>query len=281
MKFVYWLVLALLSLVGCTSSLPVTHTQVSPATLCVEQHPATNNPAQCTEVNTRTAQIEALSGTQATYRTEAFSITLDGLVVLRYQAEQVTIRVEEGSAVLSMETRLQTLQKGDEVVIEQRTIQAEPTSALTTIPPTLRPDSECAAPPDWEGRYTVQRGDTLANIAQRHDMLVAALIAANCLANPNAIQPGDVLIVPQNLASDATPTSPYIVFIADSYVVNAGECTTLRWEVPGAESITLNGEAIPNLGSRPLCPDADTEYTLIVQLPGAVTVGRTISIGVR
>lgn len=276
-----WLIWLLL-LAGCTAaSLPATHTPPPPATLCVEQHPATNNPAQCTALNTQTAQIEALSGTQATYRTEDFSLTLDGLITLRYEAEQVSIFVEEGSAVLSTESRLRTLRSGEEVVLQQRMPQTQRTSAPTTVPPTRTPASECAAPPDWEGIYTVQRGDTLGSIAQRHDVLVAALIAANCLANPNAIQPGDVLIVPQSLAPDTTPTSPYIVFVADSYVVNAGECTTLRWEVPSAESVTLNGEDIALMGSRPLCPDADTDYTLIVQLPGEVTVGRTISISVR
>lgn len=43
--------------------------------------------------------------------------------------------------------------------------------------------------------YTVKRGDTLSAIAIRYGTTVAALVAANNLANPNAIQIGQVLII--------------------------------------------------------------------------------------
>jgi GH25 family lysozyme M1 (1,4-beta-N-acetylmuramidase) len=44
--------------------------------------------------------------------------------------------------------------------------------------------------------YTVQRGDTLSLIAVRFGTTVAALAAANNIANPNAIQVGQVLTIP-------------------------------------------------------------------------------------
>ena len=46
--------------------------------------------------------------------------------------------------------------------------------------------------------YTVKRGDTLSSIAVRFGTTVAALAAANNITNPNAIQVGQVLIVPSN-----------------------------------------------------------------------------------
>ncbi len=46
--------------------------------------------------------------------------------------------------------------------------------------------------------YTVKRGDTLSAIAVRYATTVAALAAANNLTNPNAIQVGQVLIIPSN-----------------------------------------------------------------------------------
>jgi LysM repeat protein len=44
--------------------------------------------------------------------------------------------------------------------------------------------------------YTVVRGDTLGQIAREHDVSLSELIAANDLANPNLIYPGQVLVIP-------------------------------------------------------------------------------------
>jgi spore coat assembly protein SafA len=52
-------------------------------------------------------------------------------------------------------------------------------------------------PPGFQGRYTVQQGDTMFLIAQRFGVSLNALIAANPhISNPNIIFPGDVLCVP-------------------------------------------------------------------------------------
>ncbi|MGI6557795.1 MAG: LysM peptidoglycan-binding domain-containing protein [Limnochordia bacterium] len=54
-----------------------------------------------------------------------------------------------------------------------------------------------SCPPGFQGRYTVQPGDTMFLIAQRFGVSLNALIAANPhISNPNLIFPGDVLCVP-------------------------------------------------------------------------------------
>jgi LysM repeat protein len=50
--------------------------------------------------------------------------------------------------------------------------------------------------------YVVQRGDTLYRIAQRYDVTVDAIVAANALANPDRLDVGQVLIIP---APEANP----------------------------------------------------------------------------
>lgn len=76
---------------------------------------------------------------------------------------------------------------------------ASPTAAATpastpiaTPPPTPVPTP---APPA-QTTYVVQRGDTLAAIAQRFGTTVGALQAANGIANPNEIVIGQVLVIP-------------------------------------------------------------------------------------
>lgn len=44
--------------------------------------------------------------------------------------------------------------------------------------------------------YQVQPGDNLTRIARQFGVSVEALIAANGLANPDRLRPGDVLIIP-------------------------------------------------------------------------------------
>ena len=44
--------------------------------------------------------------------------------------------------------------------------------------------------------YTIKRGDTLSVVAIRFGTTVALLAAANNITNPNAIQIGQVLVIP-------------------------------------------------------------------------------------
>jgi LysM repeat protein len=50
----------------------------------------------------------------------------------------------------------------------------------------------------------VKAGDTLYRIAVNHGVTVAAIMAANGIANPNLIRPGQVLVIP----TSAPPTTP-------------------------------------------------------------------------
>lgn len=47
-------------------------------------------------------------------------------------------------------------------------------------------------------KYTVKKGDTLTAIARNHNTTVAALVAANGIANPNLILVGQVLEIPDS-----------------------------------------------------------------------------------
>lgn len=95
--------------------------------------------------------------------------------------------------------------------------------------------------------YTVQPGDTLSGIANRFNVSVDELMQANNLTNPNAIYPGQVLVIPKRAAAatptPGTPAKPY---------VNPGRGPVLAkyrlltyYGNPWAETMGILGEADP------------------------------------
>lgn len=55
--------------------------------------------------------------------------------------------------------------------------------------------------------YTVEPGDTLAGIASKFNSTEEEIIKQNTITDPNAIQVGQLLIIPVNLVT-STPTRP-------------------------------------------------------------------------
>ncbi len=45
--------------------------------------------------------------------------------------------------------------------------------------------------------HTVQHGDTILNLARRYNVTVEAIVAANNISNPNHIEVGTTLLIPQ------------------------------------------------------------------------------------
>lgn len=68
--------------------------------------------------------------------------------------------------------------------------QAPPATPTTPQTPNL---PEATTPP---ASYTIQKGDTLASIAQRYGTTVSALASANAISNPNKINAGKTLKIP-------------------------------------------------------------------------------------
>lgn len=83
---------------------------------------------------------------------------------------------------------------GDEVPTPTATFppQIAPTLPLLEATATPTPTVEVQAAQE----YTVQPGDTLGAIAAQFGVSVEDIVAANEIANPDLIQPGDVLTIP-------------------------------------------------------------------------------------
>jgi len=69
--------------------------------------------------------------------------------------------------------------------------------------PSPSPSASAVPPREPFSTYTVKSGDTLSAIAQLHGVSVEALSEANSLADPNVLQIGQVLRVPQEAPEGA------------------------------------------------------------------------------
>src|SRR6185503_17698031 len=97
---------------------------------------------------------------------------------------------------------------------------ANPTDAAATLFPNISAITPTAPPPTaaevvlpTPTIYVVKLGDTLGTIAQRFEVTVEALMAANDITNPNVLSVGQSLIIPVagSLPPTAEPATPALL----------------------------------------------------------------------
>jgi hypothetical protein len=69
---------------------------------------------------------------------------------------------------------------------------------------------------------------------------------------------------PITINVQGAPPPASINFWADNTNLNAGECTTLRWDVQNVREVYLDNQGVAGQGSQQVCPGSTTTYTLRV-----------------
>jgi murein DD-endopeptidase MepM/ murein hydrolase activator NlpD len=111
-----------------------------------------------------------------------------------------------------------------------------------------------------QASYTVQPGDSLGQIAQRHGTSVAALMDQNGVTDPHRIVAGDTLVIPEGAPGGSGATHHVVrpgetpAVIARRYGISSAEL--LAWNgLPDESSLwsgsrlSVSGPASPNLAS--------------------------------
>jgi heat shock protein HslJ len=108
-----------------------------------------------------------------------------------------------------------------------------------------------------------------------------------------AVNVEDVPVIPAPPPPQPTPTptpdnTPSIQFWADTYTINAGDCTTIRWEVENVTAVWVYPAGQPyeqypttGSGSQQVCPTTTTTYELRVQLNDGSIQVRQVTISVQ
>ena len=104
---------------------------------------------------------------------------------------------------------------GDDAQVVE-TLPVMVAESTTTVP--LETTTTLSANPEY---YTIQQGDTLSAIASSFGVTVADIVAANGLANADAIQAGQKLAIPGN------GTAPTTTAVVTTTVATNGSSTTM------------------------------------------------------
>lgn len=123
--------------------------------------------------------------------------------------------------------------------------------------------------------YTVERGDTLSQIAADHGVSVAELAAANGISNPDLIFPGQVLVIPGEHSEESSPQEViHVVQRGETLARIAGEYGTTATAIARANDITnvnfiRSGQrlVIPAGGGNSADPNVRTDRFHVVK-PG-------------
>ena len=102
---------------------------------------------------------------------------------------------------------------------------------------------------NFESSYQVRPGETLSTIARQLGVSLRALIAANELADPDRIYPGEVIKIPPRTGNQQAASSPS-EHLTDTYVVKPGDslfyiARQFNTSVPAL--VRLNGMKDPDL----------------------------------
>jgi len=101
---------------------------------------------------------------------------------------------------------------------------------------------------------------------------------------PAAMAAPSATVSPRAIAVAAMPTPrpiPHIALTVDAAEVDRGACTMLRWSVSNAVLVALDGQDVPDSGTREVCPAESATYTLVVTPFSGYDEQRWVSVKVR
>ena len=177
----------------------------------------------------------------------------------------------------------------DEVLFSQPTPTITPTPAPTATPtfPNFLPTPSFETPVTPEPSPTNTRVPTASPIPTQTPTTAATGVFGilTPFVRPTATPPPTIAPPPTDIIPTNTPIPGRqyaISFDAAKISVANGECTDLRWRVEGLVTVQLDGQVVPAAGTRKVCPNRNTTYTLTTQIAGSAQIERrTVTISVN
>ena len=164
-------------------------------------------PAPNTNDSVRYSELPDISRrSEPNYANENYATTNEHSTKVAALSRGETIRVEQGDTLYGI-SRRHGVALTDLMAVNGLTTSELRPGQILYLPTgvsarrqTYRPDpgpaADVSAPSDWDGSYTVARGDSLYAIARQHNVTVSELQRNNSIDDPRRLRPGTVLRVP-------------------------------------------------------------------------------------
>jgi len=141
---------------------------------------------------------------------------------------------------------------------------APPATGASVVSPS--PSPPATSTPEPPTTYTVQAGDTLSGIAQQYDISTEALVAANGLVDPDVLQIGQVLIIPEEDSTAVPVDSETAPTIASG--------TSEAEDEPAPPTLTPSGPPLVGVARVESVSELEAEALLLRNEGGTVSVER-------
>ena len=133
----------------------------------------------------------------------------------------------------------------------------QPTPTRTPAPATRVPAKPCGGPPlNWR-LVTVQRGDTLFNLARRYNTTIARIKSANCMVD-DTIYIGKPLFLPPVMVASPTPTFTQTPTRTPTLTLTPSPTLTATPTLTPSPTITLTPTITPTVPVTPTLTPSPT-----------------------
>lgn len=156
------------------------------------------------------------------------------------------------------------LRVGQKLIIPGGSMPAEagPGEEAAPEPPAPAP-AEAAPPSGRENTYVVKSGDRLSTIAHRFGLTTGQLAAANNIANPKLIRPGQTLVIPAGHGGHGSRKSA-----PEAAAPAPAPAPTAPAESTGTEPAPSGGEPAPVVPVNPAPSSADSSAAVpVIPIP--------------
>jgi uncharacterized cupredoxin-like copper-binding protein len=230
---------------------------------------------------TLSAAIRWVPGAPGQYTLEVRAINVEQRPTA---SASVIVIVEQGPGPLPTPTATLVIQPTNTLVIQPTLPPGQPTPTPCSPSITSNTELNVRAGPgtNYQAIGTMRKGDVAQVTGRNADSTWWQIVFSGAqgwvsvgYTTPNCVENVPVVGPP---APPPTPTpSAAINFRADRTTLNAGECTTVRWDVDNVQAVFYNdGSGDQGVGghdARTVCPTVTTIYYLkVVRLDGSTVV---------
>jgi len=156
---------------------------------------------------------------------------------------------------------------------------SEVTGSIAAPASTVRGKAASSGQWSWDGGIpvTVAQGETVESIAHRHGVPVGAVLAANHIASPNAIQAGQRLVIPRYIPSLAAPAALPTTHAAEP-AAPASASSHAAGAVNSGAHVVAPGDTLTKIARQYGKSVADIAKANNIPPSGKITVGNRIVI---